>query len=101
MLGLTFEQLTTFKTVNPFSARTRQGRVQNEVNEMCVPGHAGYGEFPSSSNISMNYITIYINYTELLVVCMHFNIICMHYGEQFAAILPIWSEFSYFWGLIF
>jgi hypothetical protein len=65
---------------------------------MRVPSMAGYEEFPSSSNIC---ITIYINSTELLVVCMRFNIVCMHYGEQFASILPIWGEFSYFWGLIF
>jgi hypothetical protein len=32
---------------------------------MHVPGHAGYGEFPSSSNIHELY---------------RFNIVCMHYG---------------------
>jgi hypothetical protein len=27
--------------LNPFSAHTREGRVQNDVAKMCVPGHAG------------------------------------------------------------
>jgi hypothetical protein len=34
--------------INPFSARTRQSRVQNDVAKMRIPG---YDEFPTSSNI--------------------------------------------------
>jgi hypothetical protein len=44
--------------------------------------------------ISTNCIAIYINSMELLAVC----IVCMHFGEQFVKILPIWGEFSYFFG---
>jgi hypothetical protein len=80
-----------------------------------VPGRAGYKMmslkcvYPAMLGmgnshlpaISTNCIAIYINSTELLIVCMRFNIVCMHYGEQFASILLIWGEFSYFWGLIF
>jgi hypothetical protein len=60
-----------------------QSAYPNDVTKMHVPGHAGYGEFPSPA-ISMNCIAIYINSMELLVACMRFNIVCMNYGEQFA-----------------
>jgi hypothetical protein len=80
--------------INHFSARTRQGRVQNDVAKMRM----GNSRLPA---ISTNCIAIYINSTEQLVVCMHFNIVCMHYGEQFASILPIWGEFRIFGGWYF
>jgi hypothetical protein len=48
--------------MNPFSARTWQGRVQNDVAKMRVPGHAGYGEFQQYPRTLSPSILIQQNY---------------------------------------